>query len=518
MFRCSGTVLMLILCVSSQCSAQQGFDFFQPVTPPRNVQVMVHRGMAKAAPENSTAAIEMCIQDYCEFVEVDVRLTMDGRHIIIHNDTVDATTNGHGRVDEFTLAELQKLDAGSWFAERFAGERLLSLPELLKLAKGKINLCLDCKHIDAKLLVEEVTAAGMVKQVFVYGSRNILAEIKAGSHGSIAVMTKYQPKLDSVEALNREVGPAAVEINADDVTTELCQQFHAAGIKMAANALGEKNDNPEVWAKVIDAGIDWIQTDAPSSLLFFNAHRRIRPFPVKIAAHRGVQRYAPENTIPAIQEAARLGVDYAEIDIRTTRDGKHVLIHDGTVDRTTIEKGNVRDKSFDEITRLSAGIRFGNPFVEMHVPSFDEGLAVLGDQMGVYLDAKDIAPDALSAAIHRHHLEERHVVYQSVEYCDTLRKLDPSVRTLPPLKRLDQLDAVAAIKPYGVDASWSILSDEMIATCHQQGIQVFSDLLGPNETIEQYQKVIGWKIDCIQTDHPLRVLRAIELLADQTPQ
>jgi len=515
MFRWSGTAIVLIVCVSSQSSAQQGFDFFQPVAPLRNVQVMVHRGMAKAAPENSAAAIEMCIQDYCEFVEVDVRLTKDGRHVVIHNDTVDATTNGHGRVDEITLDALQELDAGSWFAARFAGERLLSLPELLNLAKGRINLCLDCKHIDAKLLIEEVMAAGMENQVFVYGSREVLAEVKAGSHGRMARMTKYHPKSDSVEALNREVGPAAVEINADDVSGDLCQQFHAAGIKVAANVLGEKNDNPEVWARVIDAGVDWLQTDAPANLLFFNARRRISPFPVKIAAHRGVQRYAPENTLPAIREAARLGIDYAEIDIRTTRDGKHVLVHDGTVDRTTIEKGNVRDKSFEEITKLSAGIRFGSSFRETHVPSFDEGLTALGDQMAVYLDAKDIAPDALLAAIHKHHLEERHVVYQSVEYCDALRKLDSSVRTLPPLKRLDQIDAVAAIKPYGVDATWYLLSEEMIAMCHQKGIQVFSDLLGPNETIEQYQKVISWKIDCIQTDHPLRVLRAIELLAEE---
>ena len=171
--------------------------------------------------------------------------------------------------------------------------------------------------------------------------------------------------------------------------------------------------------------------------------------------------------------------------------------------------------TFDELTKLSAGIRFGKPFLETYVPSFEEGLTALGDSMSVYLDAKDIAPEALIAAIHKNHLEERHVIYQSVEYCERLRTLDPDVRTLPPLKRLDQIDAVAAIQPYGVDASWYILSEDMIARCHQKGIQVFSDLLGPNETIEQYQKVISWKIDCIQTDHPLRVLRAIELIADQ---
>ena len=80
------------------------------------------------------------------------------------------------------------------------------------------------------------------------------------------------------------------------------------------------------------------------------------------------------------------------------------------------------------------------------------------------------------------------MVYQSLTYCDSIRKLDPMVRTLPPLRRLDQLDTIAAIKPYGVDAAWSILSKEMIAKCHEKGIQVFSDALGENETVEQYQQ------------------------------
>jgi glycerophosphoryl diester phosphodiesterase len=174
--------------------------------------------------------------------------------------------------------------------------------------------------------------------------------------------------------------------------------------------------------------------------------------------------------------------------------------------------------TFEDVTKLSAGKRFGHSFRQTPVPSLQDALVALGDTMGVYLDAKDIAPENLIAAIRDFHLEDRHVVYQSRNYCNSIRKLDPIVRTLPPLRRLDQLDAVAAIKPYGVDAAWSILSKELIARCHEQGIQVFSDALGGNETLEQYQKAIAWRIDCIQTDHPLRVLRAIELLAARKPR
>ena len=126
--------IVMTLVASAHALAQPNFDFHQPIQPPRKVQVMVHRGMSCAAPENSAIAIEMCAQDYCEWTEIDVRLSKDGHHVIIHNDTVDAATNGTGRVGDLTLQDLKKLDAGSWFAKRFASSRLLTLTEALKLA------------------------------------------------------------------------------------------------------------------------------------------------------------------------------------------------------------------------------------------------------------------------------------------------------------------------------------------------------------------------------------------------
>ena len=515
MFRPHGLVFIVLSLAPSFVSAQPHFSFFEPVVPPRPIQVMVHRGLAIAAPENSAASIEMCAQDFCEWAEIDVRLTKDGQHVIIHDDTVNATTNGMGKVSDLTIDELKKLDAGSWFAARFAGNRLMTLPEALAVAKGKVNLYLDCKRIDPKLLVEEVMAAAMERQVIVYGSPAVLAQVKAASMGSVPGMTKYRPTMD-FDAFIKNVAPAAVEIDAPDVTAELCQRFHAAGIKVQAKVLGENWDNPTVWERVIDAGVDWLQTDDPAGILFFNARRRLGKFPVMISCHRGANHYAPENTLPAIREAARLGADFAEIDIRTTRDGQTILMHDGTVNRTTEGKGSVRNLTFEETTALSAGAWFGGKqFRETRVPSFEDGLTALGDKMGVYLDAKDIAPEALDAAIQKHRLSQRHVVYQSVQYCDKLRTLDPTVRTLPPLGGLDELDKVAAIKPYGVDAQWSILSKDMIDECHRRGIKVFSDALGQNENVEQYLKAMEWGIDCIQTDYPLRVLRAIELSSAQ---
>ena len=109
-------------------------------------------------------------------------------------------------------------------------------------------------------------------------------------------------------------------------------------------------------------------------------------------------------------------------------------------------------------------------------------------------------------------MSDRTVVYQSAEYLTKLKAINPRIRALPPLSKPEQVDALAAgLKPCAVDAAWNILSKELIARCHANGILVFSDALGAHETIADYQKAMDWGIDLIQTDHPMRVLRAIEL-------
>ena len=206
-----------------------------------------------------------------------------------------------------------------------------------------------------------------------------------------------------------------------------------------------------------------------------------------------------------------LGADYIEIDIRTTQDGRFVLMHDRTLNRTTNGQGEVAMITAESAARLDAGTWFGKRFSGTRVPTLDEALATVGGKSGMYLDAKEISPDSLLAAMQTHKIVATSVVYQSPEYLAKLRSLESTVRTLPPLRSAVEFEAVAQDKPFGVDAKWSALSRELIARCHEAGIQVFSDALGRNENIEEYTRAIEWGIDVIQTDYPLRVLRAVEL-------
>jgi glycerophosphoryl diester phosphodiesterase len=234
---------------------------------------------------------------------------------------------------------------------------------------------------------------------------------------------------------------------------------------------------------------------------------------VKVAHHRGASRYAPENTLPAYEKAIRLGADLVEFDIRTSRDGVPFLLHDGRLDRTTTARGPIRDHDAAEVARLDVGAWFGRPFVGTPVPTLDDFLRAVVGRVELYVDAKDISPEALVAALRARGLIDRSVVYQHPDYLARLRAIEPRLRRMPPLSDPSWIDPLAdRLEPYAFDTRWGLLSKPLIDRCHARGIKVFSDAIGPNESVASYRRAILDGIDLIQTDHPVRVLRAIELL------
>lgn len=97
--------------------------------------VIAHRGASGHAPENTLAAFRKAVALGATFIETDLQLSRDARFVAIHDATLDRTTNGQGAVHDMTLAEIRKLDAGSWFGSEFAGERVPTLEELLQFSK-----------------------------------------------------------------------------------------------------------------------------------------------------------------------------------------------------------------------------------------------------------------------------------------------------------------------------------------------------------------------------------------------
>jgi glycerophosphoryl diester phosphodiesterase len=92
---------------------------------------IAHRGASSYAPENTFAAFDLALRQGARHIELDVQATRDGHIVVIHDDTVDRTTDGSGLVTSQTLEALQALDAGSWFGAQFTGERIPVFDEVL---------------------------------------------------------------------------------------------------------------------------------------------------------------------------------------------------------------------------------------------------------------------------------------------------------------------------------------------------------------------------------------------------
>ena len=118
---------------------------------------IAHRGFASKAPENTFASFDTAIENNFLYIETDVQLTSDNIPVIIHDEKVDRTSDGKGKVSEKTLTDIKKLDAGSWFSSKFKNEKIPTLSELLKKYNNKIHLVLELKS-DQSDLPKQVSA------------------------------------------------------------------------------------------------------------------------------------------------------------------------------------------------------------------------------------------------------------------------------------------------------------------------------------------------------------------------
>jgi glycerophosphoryl diester phosphodiesterase len=227
-----------------------------------------HRGARVHAPENTMASFERAAELGADLIELDVRLTSDGALAIIHDSTVDRTTNGSGRVADLTWAEIQALDAGIRFSEAFAGQRVPSLQQVLEWARGRVYLAVEVK-VPAPVppdvlarIAEVIRDGGMADQVTMHDIPQPDITAVRQVDPAIQVMCDWGSTIrnDLPETIRRssEIGGAAVIWDWHDVTAELVAQAHAAGLAVYAA------DCPTTAEAVREArtrGIDILEAD-----------------------------------------------------------------------------------------------------------------------------------------------------------------------------------------------------------------------------------------------------------------
>ena len=241
--------------------------------------------------------------------------------------------------------------------------------------------------------------------------------------------------------------------------------------------------------------------------------------PAMIVAHRGVNKFAPENTMPAIELAIRMGLDYVEIDVRTSRDGQMVLMHNEVVDGTTDGSGLVRDLTAGQIRDLDAGSWFSEEFAGTRVPLLEEALETMRGRIGAYVDVKDADPSRLLEVLRRTGMLGASVLYADPLTHLAMRGLDPDAKVMPEVGDNDFLFEfmLFLLHPGVVAVSWGNPTGPFIDRIQAEGIQVFMDVLGETDTPEGMRAALDLGVDAMQTDNPDILLEVMREWAANQP-
>lgn len=232
-----------------------------------------------------------------------------------------------------------------------------------------------------------------------------------------------------------------------------------------------------------------------------------------VIAHRGNHIDVPENTLAAYEEAIRVGADYVEVDLHTTKDGHLVILHNGTVDKMTGEKGAVSDLTYEEIKKLRIHPVKNTDTGVYRIPDFASVLKLCKDHINIYLDFKDADVAETYRLIKQAGMEHQIVVYlNKKEQYGQWRKAAPHIPLMASLREnesLEQWEKLLEKKPINiVDNAYNATKVKFL---HQRGITVWLDVESKDEGPAQWNKTIKMGTDGLQTDHPERLIAYLKM-------
>ena len=230
--------------------------------------VIAHRGASSYAPENTLAAFDLAIQMGVSHIELDVHFTRDGHVVVIHDDTVNRTTNGSGPVTSHALAALQGLDAGSWFGGKFAGQRIPTFEEVLERYQGQAHLHTEIKGHSAHLsqrTADLVRRRGMAGQVTITSFQRTRLEEARAHAPELPRGWLVTEVSDATIAQARALGLSQLCPRANAVTPELVHRLHAEGFVVRAWGVATEDQ----MRQVVQAGADGMTVNFPDKLLAY---------------------------------------------------------------------------------------------------------------------------------------------------------------------------------------------------------------------------------------------------------
>ena len=412
---CILTVIANIHCLSSKAQVQ--FENGK-------VAVVSHRGDWRNAPENSIKAIQNCIDMGVNMVEIDIKKTKDDVLILLHDQTLDRTTTGKGRPENYTINELKqlKLKNGAGVPTEHT---IPTLEEAMLTAKGKIWINIDKGYEYFDLVEKILEKTGTSKQVMIKAGipfNKVYQENKTVLQNLFFMPIVNADSPDAkkfVEDYIKNMQPQAFEVcfqQQNEQLSEILNLIKASGSKIWINTLWpslcaglnddravEGGEVEQTWGEVLRMGASFIQTDRPRELItylkskdkFINSAAYVRSKLVNrsqnyvhVVAHRGDWKKYPENSLDAINSIIKMGGDVVEIDVQRTKDGELILMHDETLDRTTTGKGIIAETLFKDIQKLRLKDYQGNPTCHK-IPTLKEALLLAKGRIMLNLDKSD---------------------------------------------------------------------------------------------------------------------------------
>lgn len=229
---------------------------------------IAHRGASGYAPENTLAAFRRAVAQGVSFIETDLHLTRDAHFVAIHDETVDRTTNGKGAIQTMTLAEVRRLDAGSWFASEFMGERIPTLDEVLEFArKNDVVFYLELKPSgfwggEHALISQLRNSAEIARIVIISFDPVILASLRK-IEPTLMTGLLYDGKLANPFDKAVEIGARQLAVRGDLVSPNFLQHARSLDLQVVCWTV----NSPAHMRMLISAGVDGIMSDYPDRLL-----------------------------------------------------------------------------------------------------------------------------------------------------------------------------------------------------------------------------------------------------------
>jgi glycerophosphoryl diester phosphodiesterase len=237
--------------------------------------IIAHRGDSAHRPENTIASFKRAVEVGADLVELDVQLSKDRQAVVMHDVTIERTTDGKGKVGELTLAELKRFSAGypGKFGKEYAAERVPSLAEVLSLVRGKARVMIEIKKesvsasdedgIEAAV-VADVQKAGMASDVALISfERRALVRCARLAPDMLRGPLFYRAESDEVLSGAKEVEAGFVMPEKSMLSDALADAVHGAGLKIATWVV----DEPTELRSLLKFDLYGVGTNCPGILL-----------------------------------------------------------------------------------------------------------------------------------------------------------------------------------------------------------------------------------------------------------